>query len=293
MFLSLSLGYLLARAGVFKTEAASVLNQYVITIALPAMVLLEVPKISFSIELLGVVSVAWIAMGSSALMVLWGAKRLALSREVTGSLMLVAVLTNSTFLGIPIIQALLGAESLGYIMVYDQLGTFIALATYGTFVAALYSSSHAKADIKGSLLKVVKLPPFIAFVIALLLDGSTLPQPLQAVLHSLSLTIVPLALVAVGLQLQLRLPRHDLRPFTFALFVKLLFSPLIALIAVMMIGLDGIAMQVSVLEAAMAPMITAGVLASNAGLAPRLSSAIVGYGIIFSLATSLFWYALL
>lgn len=36
------------------------------------------------------------------------------------------------------------------------------------------------------------------------------------------------------------------------------------------------------MEAGMAPMITEGAVASMAGLAPRLSSAIVGYGIILS-----------
>ena len=36
----------------------------------------------------------------------------------------------------------------------------------------------------------------------------------------------------------------------------------------------------------MAPMITAGAIASMAGLAPRLSSAIVGYGILISFLTT-------
>jgi len=36
----------------------------------------------------------------------------------------------------------------------------------------------------------------------------------------------------------------------------------------------------------MAPMITAGAVASMANLAPRLSTAIVGYGIIFSFITT-------
>jgi predicted permease len=40
------------------------------------------------------------------------------------------------------------------------------------------------------------------------------------------------------------------------------------------------------MEAGMAPMITAGAMASLAGLAPRLSAAIVGYGILVSFFTS-------
>jgi len=47
-----------------------------------------------------------------------------------------------------------------------------------------------------------------------------------------------------------------------------------------------LAANVSIMEASMAPMITAAAVASMAGLAPRLSSAIVGYGIILSLGTT-------
>ena len=36
------------------------------------------------------------------------------------------------------------------------------------------------------------------------------------------------------------------------------------------------------------PMITAGAIAAMAGLAPRLSAAIVGYGILFFITTVLF-----
>jgi len=72
------------------------------------------------------------------------------------------------------------------------------------------------------------------------------------------------------------------------LFIKLILAPLIAFIVCYSFGWLGIAGKVSIFEAGMAPMITAGVIASIAGLAPRLSTAIVGYGILFSfLSTAL------
>jgi predicted permease len=47
------------------------------------------------------------------------------------------------------------------------------------------------------------------------------------------------------------------------------------------------------MEAAMPTMITAGAIASMAGLAPKLSSAIVGYGTIISLFTTGIFYTLI
>jgi predicted permease len=44
------------------------------------------------------------------------------------------------------------------------------------------------------------------------------------------------------------------------------------------------------MEAAMAPMITASILAASHGLKPRLSSMMIGFGIPISFVTLLFWY---
>jgi predicted permease len=109
---------------------------------------------------------------------------------------------------------------------------------------------------------------------------------ISKVLATLANTIVPIALVAVGLQLQLKLPGHEIKPFGIALFIKLIIAPMIALAIVNIAGWTNLAASVSVMEAGMAPMITAGAMASLSGLAPRLSSAIVGYGILISFFTT-------
>ncbi len=109
---------------------------------------------------------------------------------------------------------------------------------------------------------------------------------LSKVLSSFANTIVPIALVAVGLQLQFKLPREDFKPFSVALFIKLIIAPIIAIIICKIFDWNNQASMVSIMEAAMAPMITAGAIASMAGLAPRLSSAIVGYGILISFVTT-------
>jgi predicted permease len=51
--------------------------------------------------------------------------------------------------------------------------------------------------------------------------------------------------------------------------------------------------EVSIMEAAMAPMITASILASTHGLKPRLSSMMIGYGIPLSFITLTVWYFIL
>lgn len=285
IFLAICIGYGLNRLHIFPEESAAILNKFVIFISLPAMILLQIPKLTFSIDIIIPILISWIVMTFSAALILFISKIFHFDKEVTGALMLVAVLTNSSFLGIPIITAYLGNESLPFILVYDQIGTFLALSTYGIFVAAYYSNK-SEINIKIITLKVLTFPPFISLIFAMFFIGTSFPEVLSKVLETLANTIVPIALVAVGLQLQLKLPKHEIKPFTIALLVKLVIAPMIALIVVKIVGWNSLASSVSIMEAGMAPMITAGAMASLSGLAPRLSSAIVGYGILISFVTT-------
>lgn len=249
------------------------------------MILLEVPKLTLSTDVIIPIVISWSVMVVSALLVWLCARWLQFTQEVTGALMLVSVLTNSTFIGIPIINAYLGSQSLPYIIVYDQLGTFLALATYGTFIVAFYAHK-TEVNITMILTKVVSFPPFLSLALALFISGHSFGSDLGTVLATLSSLIVPLSLFAVGLQLQFRLPRHELEAFSLSLVIKLIIAPMVAMVTAYAFGWEGLATQVSIMEAGMPPMITAAAMASMVGLAPRLSAAIVGYGILFSFATS-------
>ncbi len=285
ILLAIVVGYVINRLNIFSKDAPTILNQFAIYISLPAMILLQIPKLSFSIDMIIPIIVAWLVMGISALLILLLSRFFSFSKEITGSLMLVSILTNSSFLGIPIINAYMGESAMPYVLVYDQLGTFIALATYGTFIASYYSN-NSKITFKIITLKVLTFPPFLSLVVALFLIGVEFNPIISKVLSSFASTIVPIALVAVGLQLQLKLPREEIKPFSVALIVKLIIAPLIAFVICKIFAWDNQASIVSIMEAGMAPMITAGAIASMAGLAPRLSSAIVGYGIIISFLTT-------
>jgi len=290
--LALGIGYGFNRLHIFPEESANILNKFVIFISLPAMILLQIPKLTLSMDILIPVIIAWVVMTVTAILTFFISKRLHFSKEVTGALMLVAVLTNSSFLGIPVINAYLGDKALPFILVYDQMGTFLALATYGIFVAAYYSN-QSEINVQIMALKILTFPPFVSLIIALLFIGTPFPETISKVLLMLGNTIVPIALVAVGLQLQLKLPGHEIQPFALALFIKLMIAPLIALAIVAMAGWTNLAASVSVMEAGMAPMITAGAMASLSGLAPRLSSAIVGYGILLSFFSTALLFKLL
>ena len=269
------------------------LNKFLINIALPAMILLETPKLLFSMDNLIPMYIAWSTMGFSAILVYFLSKRYQFSKNITGALMLVTVLPNSTLVGIPMISAYFGKEALPYIVLYDQLGTSLWLAVYATIVVAFYTSKGAVSPLTITL-KILRFPPLIAFVFAMTYGALSEFSFITNILNLITLGLVPAALISVGLQLKFKIETDEIKPFVISILIKLIFAPTLAIFICYSFGwLDLLIAKVSIMEAGMASMITAGVIASINGLAPRLSNAIVAYSISFSFITSWILYKLI
>ncbi|HEX4351656.1 MAG TPA: AEC family transporter [Polyangiales bacterium] len=274
----LALGYALARTGVFVYADADAFNRYVVYVCLPALVLLLVPKLTWEPGLLVLVVAPWLMMSIAVACVLVAARIFAWPREVIGALLLCVPLGNTSFIGFPIVAALRGPGALRYAVLYDQFGSFLMLSTYGLIVLARFSGEAAPTP-RAIALRVLKFPPFVALVLALL----PLPRPalLNDVLQRIGDTLVPVAVLAVGLRLKLRAP-PERSALTLGLAIKMGLCPLIAFALSIGLHMRDLPAQVAIMEAAMPPMITAGAMASMAGLAPELCAALVGYGVVIA-----------
>lgn len=285
--IALIIGLLLRESKRFPENAAATLNLYVIYVALPALVLAEIPKLTFDHEALIPVVAAWLIMGFSALLTWITARVMGWSREITGALMLLIPLGNTGFVGIPLIEAHLGSGAIPYAILYDQLGTFVALNTYGVIVACYYSSGSTSAT--NILRSILVFPPFIALILALTTSAFAYPEWVASALTRISSTLVPVVMVAVGLQWRLTLSKEYLSPLVIGLIYILAVTPAVAYLGLWLLGVDGLAAQVVVLEAAMPAMISAGVLAMSHNLAPRFASSMVGYSLLIGLVSVWLW----
>jgi len=281
-FLLMGMG--LRRLPNFPKQTAQVLNLFAISLSLPALILLKVPQLNFSADILVPVIMPWAMLAISALMIIILGKLLCWEKEIVGVLLLLIPLGNTSFFGIPMVQAFFGESGIPYALLYDQLGSFLALTTYGAVVLALYGSSTKPTT--GSLfIRVVSFPPFIALILALACRSLTFPAPLLALLNALAATLVPLVMVAVGFQLTLRLSPEVIKPLAAGLIIKLAVAPLLALLFCRLLGVSSLAVRVAIFEAGMPPMVSAGALAIMAGLSPKLTAALIGLGIILSFVT--------
>lgn len=282
----LIIGMIIRQNPRFPNESGNVLNLFVIYISLPALVLVNVPNLTFSKDLLVPALMPWAMLILTAVIVLILGRLLKWDRPVTGCFLLLIPLGNTSFLGIPMVEAFFGKQAIAYAVLYDQFGSFLALATYGSVILAIYASNNKSPTLNNILFKVITFPPFIALSCALILSlvfkVANYPPIINNLLNVLAATLVPLVMVAVGFQLTLRLNKQTTVQLSIGLIIKLIFTPLLAIFITHTLGLTGEAVRVSIFESAMPPMISAGALAIMANLAPKLAASLVGYGILIS-----------
>ncbi len=275
----------------FPSNTYKVLNKIVIYLCLPAITLYHIPKIKWSNELLFPIGAGWITFILAFVFFHFLGKKLKWSNKLIGCLILTAGLSNSSFLGYPIIEALFGKKGLETAVLVDQPGTFVMVSTLGVFVAAFYSKGSP--DTLSIIRKILLFPPFIMFVLACLMNvyDYDLDLNIQSILLKTGSFVTPLALLSVGLQLSFDRKSQHWKFLRLGLFFKLILVPFVLLVIyVFIFNQHSEAIKITIMETAMAPMITGAILASTYGLKPKLSSMMIGFGIPVSFLTLAIWY---
>lgn len=288
----LAIGIALRAFGRVPDNAHTTLNTFIIYVAFPALILVQVHGLHLEPRLLFSVSMPWLLFATGAALFWMIARYLKLPPTTTGALMLTGGLGNTSFIGLPMIEALYGKSGIATGILIDTLGTYLVLSTLGVTIACIYSRGTASAH--SVVMRVVTFPPLIAVVAAMALMNVSYPTWLSDVLTRLGGTLAPLALVSVGLQLRLDALRGNQAPLALGLSYKLIAAPaLLALLYFGVLGLSDGNTRVTVLESAMGPQIGGAIVASQYGLNPALVTLMVGAGTVLAFMTAPGWWELL
>ncbi|CCQ12090.1 Possible malate permease [Pseudoalteromonas luteoviolacea B = ATCC 29581] len=289
----LGIGSVLRKVSAFPANTGLVLNQYVLYVVMPAVILLKIPELVISSSLLLPAIIPWLLLGVVLTLILIVAKVFKWEKSTTVALLIVLPLGNTSFLGFPMVEAFFGQNTLPYAIIYDQAGSFLALATYATILAAVHNPEAQTPSIKAIVKRVATFPAFIALIIALLFKQYEYPALLTTILSSVSATLIPVIMIAVGFQFDVKLSAQEFKPLLFAIPVKLLLMPLIALGVITCFDVSVELKNAVVFEAAMPVMISAGAIAIGANLAPKMTSALVAISLLISFLTLPVWYWIL
>lgn len=286
-------GGLLRSFGKLPQSTPSVLNGFIIHVSLPAITLLYIHGLSVSAEVFYMAAMPWLHFGLAALFFLFLGRFFNLPRATVGALMLTGGLGNTSFLGLPMIEAFYGEAGLSSGIIVDQLGSFLVLSTLGITVAGIYSADGRPSA--GEIVKrIVFFPPFVALVLAVVLIPVDYPVWFSDVLQRLGGTLAPLALFSVGYQLNPVHFKGNVLNLSIGLGFKLLLAPLLLYVLyIHILGLDGLPVKVTLFEAAMPPMITAGIIATEHDINPPLANLMVAIGVVLSFLSLPLWWLLL
>jgi malate permease and related proteins len=273
------LGWMISMVRPVPANAIAAAEKYVLMCALPAVIIASMSRVVIDTALLIPVGVAWTSIAISAAVIAIIARAYKWSAHVTGGLLLVAVLGNTSFLGLGMVEGLLGEDHLVAAIAYDQLGTFLALSLWGAFVASTFGGTRISwRDLVGRLLRFA---PFIALLVSVPVRWIEVPDFVYTGLDGLGRTVAPVAMATVGMRFRLRLSSRVLTPALWGLSIKMLLAPgLVASVVWLTESGSDVMWSTSLLQSAAPPMITAGIVATRAGFDEELVAFVVGVGTI-------------
>ncbi len=292
LLLSFALGFLCKKFKRLPENMSAALNSYIIYVSLPALIFIHLPKIHLSWEILLPVSMAWIVFGLGYLFFQLLGKYFPIPEKTLQALILCAGLGNTSFLGFSMIETYYGKSAISIGILCDSPGTFLVLSLIGIpFVFHVNAKDLSRKEIAW---KVIQFPPFLAFVLALLLNGYNWPTPLEGTWKVLAATLVPLALFSIGFRFELQSIRAKISYLFLGLSFKMLLAPICILAYLSFWNVeDSLYKKVIVFEAAMPPMVTAGIVATENHLDPDLAAGLVSVGLLLSFFTLFFWHKVL
>ncbi|GGD60040.1 transporter [Emticicia aquatilis] len=300
LIICLSLGGILQRTKGFPKDAYLGLNAVIINICLPALTLLYTSEISFKANQLLVILTPYILFISSFIFFRIIAKILHFDRSTTGALTITAGISSISFVGFPIFELLYGKAGVQMGILMSQAGSFVVCGTLGIMTASYYSASEPSA--KSIIKSIFTFPPFVAFCVAVCLNiiNFHFPSYISEVLQKLGSPFTVLALLSVGLQINVSKANIAQKPLIFGLFFKLLVAPLIIFVLYLILLQQNILLhentwigKMCVVGAALGSMNTASIIAINHKLNPPLASLMIGISIPLSLITAMLWHYLL
>ncbi|WP_457644705.1 AEC family transporter [Persephonella sp.] len=276
-------GYISRKLRIFDERSADTLIKFIIYFAFPALVIYNVYYLDIKRSFILVILGGWLVIIFSIAVSYIVGRLMRLNRVTLASFMMMASFGNTSFLGFPFQLALLGEDGLRYAVVFDQLASFLPVSLISPFILSFgQSSEKVGIDIK----KVVTFPPFIALLGAFLIKNIHIPEFVLGSLKMLGMTVIPLALFSVGINLRFSKVKDRMKDIIAVISIKMLLVPVLTVLILYVFSVNASTEWLSfIIEISMPPMVLASILVIGAGLDRDLAVSSVGIGIIISFIT--------
>ena len=260
------------------------LVDFIIYFSLPAIVFSKIYPLSLDTKILWLILMFMGIIFFNLFLSYTIGKMMRLSRVTLATFMIMATFGNTSFIGFSYIDTFYDQDYIVYGVIYDIFGSFLLLVSVGMIIITWGSGR------KNSVLNISKsiflFPPMIMFIITIFAKNFEIPKFLIYTSTNLGATLVPIAMIAIGMKLELKHIFTKLHIVTVAVVLKMLIIPIIVLFVFKYFyGIDETWVKVTIIEVAMPPMTMAAVLAIKGGLDEKIAINSLVLGVIVSLFT--------
>ncbi len=268
------------------------LSQVVYDILLPALVFRVLVRSPLGGESLVIsataASAVLLALGATLLV----ARARGLPPAALGAVALAAAWPNATYLGLPVLEAVLGERGRGIAIQYDLFACLPLLLTVGLAVASRLGQGGPPQPVWRRLAGVPALWA-VAAAVAVQAAGLQVPALAQAVLDRLAPAVVPLMLLVLGMGLEFRRPGpRRWRWVGWVLACQLFLMPAWVWGITALLPPGPVLRTGLVLEAAMPSMVLGVVICDRFRLDTGLYAAAAALSTVAALVTLPLWHAL-
>jgi predicted permease len=236
------------------------LIEFIIYFSLPAIVFSKIYPLVLDEKILNLILMFISFILFNLLLAYFIGKMMKLNRVLLATFMIMATFGNTSFIGFSYIEAFYGEEYIVYGLIYDLFGSFLLLVSIGMFIITW--GAGKKNNITHIFKSIFLFPPSIMFLITIFVKNFEVPNFLILTSQTLGSTLVPIAMIAIGMKLELKHIFARFHIVSAAMILKMIVVPIIVLIGFhYFYGLNQTWVKVTIIEVAMPPMIMATVLA--------------------------------
>lgn len=281
IFVLLASGYLAKRTKVIPQNQLIVFIDFVLVFALPALIFDKVYHVNIDFHLFSVIACGLGANFAAMLIAFSLGRLLGFSKATTASMALLSMFGNTLFMGLPVLQGILGEDIVNEVILYDQMITCVPIALLGPFILSYAAPSNV--SLIANAFKIMKFPPFLALVAGLLAKNLEIPDFLFAPLRLFSGAVVPVALFAVGLGLGFNTVRSSYKSTALVVFLRMVVAPCFFVAFAWVFGLEfSPSYMAGLIETAMPPTVVASAMILKAKLDSNLAISAIAVGMCFT-----------
>jgi len=279
IFLAAGAGYLLAKWLPINPRTLSSLAFYIFSPCLVFTVLTHTKLNNH--DIIKIIGFAVLCVSSVGLLTWLVGQSLHLERSILAAVMISSMFMNAGNYGLPVTSFAFGETALAYASLFYVTNTALS-NTVGVVIASL-----GKASFKKAMLNLITLPTLYALILAIIFirTGWVIPLPIERTTKILGDASIPTLMVLMGVQFHSMQLKGKIKPLTLASAMRLVVSPIIALILSIGFGLTGPARQAAILESAMPSAVLNTVLATQFDAEPHFVTAVVAVTTLLSIIT--------